>query len=171
MPRDPFASFERMRRDVDELFGVFERGSFTHRRGFSPRVDVFYEDEPPRAVVAAELPGVDISEVRLEIRGRKLLIAGVRRAQPSEGRIYQQIEIEHGPFRRVVELGAEVATDRAAATFDNGILRVEVPLAPREAQARRVPIGSAREGGDASEGENERAADGEGPPRSPEDDS
>ena len=148
MARDPFANFERMRRDIDELFGAFERSSSTHRRGFSPRVDVFYEGDPPRAVVAAELPGVDIAEVRLEIRGRKLLIAGVRRAQPSEGRVYQQVEIEHGPFRRVVELGADVATDEAGATFDDGILRVEVPLAPREPQARRVPIGSARERGE-----------------------
>ena len=133
-----------MRRDIDELFGVFDRSSPTHRRGFSPRVDVFYEGDPARAVVTAELPGVDISEVRLEIRGRKLLIAGVRRAQPSEDRVYQQIEIEHGPFRRVVELGADVATDRAAATYDDGILRVEVPLATREPETRRVPIGSAR---------------------------
>jgi HSP20 family protein len=144
VPRDPFANFERMRRDIDELFGAFERSSATHRRGFSPRVDVFYEGDPPRAVVAAELPGVHIDEVRLEIRGRKLLIAGMRRARASEGRVYQQIEIEHGPFRRVVELGADVATDEASATFDNGILTVEVPLAPRESQVRRVPIGSAR---------------------------
>jgi HSP20 family protein len=144
MTRDPFADFERVRREVDELLGgAFEHTSLTHRRGFSPRVDVFYEDDPPRAVVTAELPGVDMSEVRLEIRGRKLLIAGVRHAQPSEGRIYQQIEIEHGPFRRVVELGSDVATDHASAAYDDGILRVEVPLAQREPEARTVPIGSA----------------------------
>ena len=129
---------------MDELFGgVLERGGMTHRRGFSPRVDVFYEGEPPRAVVCAELPGVDISEVRLEIHGRRLVIAGVRHAQPSEGRVYQQIEIEHGPFRRVVELGAEVASDRATADYDDGLLRIEVPLARREPEARRVPIASA----------------------------
>ena len=143
MPRDPFADFQRVPREVDELLvGAFEHSSPTHRRGFSPHVDVFYEDDPPRAVVAAELPGVDMSEVRLEIRGRKLLIAGVRHAQPCEGRVYQQIEIEHGPFRRVVELGADVATDRADAAYDDGILRVEVPLAKRVSEARTVPIGS-----------------------------
>ena len=143
MTRDPFGGFQRVRREVDELLGAFEHLSPTHRRGFSPHVDVFYEDDPPRAVVAAELPGVDMAEIRLEIRGRKLLIAGVRHAQPSEGRIYQQVEIEHGPFRRVVELGADVATDRASASYDNGILRVEVPLAQREPEGRTVPIGSA----------------------------
>ena len=159
MPQDPFATFERMRRDMDELFGgALERGAPTHRRGFSPRVDVFYEGDPPRAIVHAELPGVDISEVRLEIRGRKLLIAGVRRAQPSEGRVYQQIEIEHGPFRRVVELGADVASDRAGATYDDGVLRVEVPLKPREPEGRRVPIGSARGGAESAGDEGGGAA-------------
>jgi HSP20 family protein len=144
MTRDPFANFARVRREVDELLsGTFEHSRLTHRRGFSPRVDVFYEDDPPRAVVAAELPGIDMSEVRLEIRGRKLLIAGVRHAQPSEGRVYQQIEIEHGPFSRVVELGADVATERANAAYDDGILCVEVPLARREPEARTVPIDSA----------------------------
>ncbi len=165
MARDPFSNFERMRRDIDELFGAFEGSSSTHRQGFSPRVDVFYEGDPPRAVVAAELPGVDIAEVRLEIRGRKLLIAGVRRAQPSEGRVYQQIEIEHGPFRRVVELGADVATDEADATFDDGILRVEVPLSPGEPQARRVPIGSAREQGELGEEATGRSEEASPPGR------
>jgi len=158
VPRDPFATFERMRRDMDELFGgVLERGRPTHRRGFSPRVDVFYEGDPPRAVVCAELPGVDISEVRLEIHGRKLLIAGERRAQPSEGRLYQQVEIEHGPFRRVVELGADVASDRARAAYDDGVLRVDVPLAARGAEGRRVPIGPP--GSDAESADDEPAGD------------
>jgi HSP20 family protein len=143
VPRDPFATFERMRRDMDELFaGVLERGGPTHRRGFSPRVDVFYEGDPARAVVCAELPGVDISGVRLEIQGRKLLIEGERRARPSEGRVYQQVEIEHGPFRRVVELGADVASERATADYDDGVLRIEVPLEAREPGGRRVPIGT-----------------------------
>ena len=51
---------------------------------------------------------MEIEEIGLEIRGRQLLIAGERRAQEAEGRLYQQIEIEHGPFRRAVELGADV---------------------------------------------------------------
>ncbi len=140
-PRDLFANFERMRREIDELFGdVFERSTGLRGRGFSPSVDVYYADEPPRAVVKAELAGVEIDDVALEIRGRQLLIAGERRAQESEGRLYQQIEIEHGPFRRIVELGADVVAEQARATYEDGILRVEVPLAVRDEGARRVPI-------------------------------
>ena len=145
MARDPFANFERMRREIDELFGdVFERTGF-RGRGFSPSVDVFYTDDPPRAVVRAELAGVLIDDVSLEIRGRQLLIEGERCAEQADGRLYQQIEIEHGPFRRAVELGADVLADEAKASYEDGILIVEVPLVPRERAARRVPIGEGDE--------------------------
>ena len=146
MTRDPFANFERMRREIDQLFGdVFERTGF-RGRGFSPSVDVFYTDDPPRAVVRADLAGVLIDDVSLEIRGRQLLIAGERRAAQGDGCVYQQIEIEHGPFRRTVELGADVVADEARASYEDGFLVVEVPLAPREQGARRVPIEEGGEG-------------------------
>ena len=139
--RDLFANFERMRREIDELFGdVFERQTGLRGRGFSPSVDVFYSDDPPRAVVKADLAGVDIADVALEIRGRQLLITGERRPAAATGRLYQQIEIEHGPFRRLVELGAEVVAEAAKASYEDGILAVEIPLAQPDESVRRVPI-------------------------------
>jgi HSP20 family protein len=140
--RDLFANFERMRREIDELFGdVFERSGLGSRRGFSPAVDVYWCGDPPRAVVKVELAGISIEEVELEIRGRQLLIAGNRRAQEAEGRLYQQIEVEHGPFRRVVELGADVVAEEASATYEDGMLRIEIPVARNQGVGRRVQIG------------------------------
>ena len=139
--RDLFANFERMRREIDELFGdVFERQIGLRGHGFSPSVDVFYADDPPRAVVKADLAGIHIQDIGLEIRGRQLLIAGERRPAEAAGRLYQQIEIEHGPFRRFVELGADVVAGEARASYEDGILEVEIPLARPDASARRVPI-------------------------------
>jgi HSP20 family protein len=139
--RDLFAGFERMRREMDALFGdVFERNTGLRGRGFSPSVDVYYVDDPPRAVVKADLAGIDIEDVALEIRGRQLLIAGERRPAEAAGRLYQQVEIEHGPFRRLVQLGAAVAAEEARASYEDGILRVEVPLTRPDETARRVPI-------------------------------
>ncbi len=144
--RDLFANFERMRREIDQLFGdVFERTGL-RGPGFAPAVDVFYVDGPPRAIVRADLAGVLIDDVQLEIRGRRLLIAGERRVQQGEGCVYQQLEIEHGPFHRTVELGADVMAAEAKAGYEDGILVVEVPLAPREQSVRRVPIEEGGEG-------------------------
>jgi HSP20 family protein len=143
--RDLFANFERMRREIDELFGdVFERATGLRGRGFSPSVDVYYSDDPPRAVVKVDLAGVDIDDVGLEVRGRQLIIAGERRPDEAAGRLYQQIEIEHGPFRRIVELGADVVAEEARASYEDGVLEVQVPLAQREETPRRVPIEEGR---------------------------
>ena len=145
--RDLFANFERMRREMDELFGdVFDRTGLApaKRGGFSPAVDVFYQGDPPRAVVQAELAGIDPDELTLEIEGRELVIAGHRRPDDAEGRLYQQLEIDFGPFRRVIPLGAEVIPDQARATYTDGILRIELPLARPEVRARSVPIEVAR---------------------------
>jgi HSP20 family protein len=143
--RDLFANFERMRREVDELFGeVFD----PHRRrsAFSPSVDVFYVNDPPRAVVNAELPGVNPDEVKVEVRGRELLLIGRRLPPSAEGRLYQQIEIEHGAFRRVVPLGADVEADKATAEYRDGILEITLPLRTERPRTRSVPIRSGDEG-------------------------
>ena len=139
--RDLFANFERMRREMDELFGdVFDRGRGLRGRGFMPRVDVYYTDDPPRAVVKVDLAAVDPGDIALEIRGRQLVIAGERRPTEAGGRLYQQIEIEHGPFRRLVELGVEVVADQARASYEDGILEVQIPLARPDETVRQVRI-------------------------------
>ena len=142
--RDLFAGFDRMRREMDELFGdVWGEGWWPGRKaaGFSPRVDVYYcNDDVPKAIVKAELPGVRMEEIALEISGRELVISGERPVQETEGRVYQQLEIEAGPFRRLVELNADVVAERARATFDDGVLRVELPVASTSSASRRVPI-------------------------------
>jgi HSP20 family protein len=144
--RDLFANFERMRRDIDELFGdVFERAGFAPRRAFSPRIDVYYAGQPPRAVVNVDLAGVDVDDVGIEIRGRQIVVSGERKSQEGADRLYQQIENAHGPFRRVVELGADVVADAAKASYEDGILRLEVPLADADEQVRQIRIQSRTE--------------------------
>jgi HSP20 family protein len=140
--RDLFANFERMRREIDELFGdVFGRSALVRQTGFTPHVDVAYLGDPPHSVlIHAELAGVDPNHVGLEIRGRRLIIAGERRFSDATNRYYQQVEIEHGPFRREVELGTDVDADRARATYENGILRVEVPVHAPDDQVHSIPV-------------------------------
>jgi HSP20 family protein len=143
--RDLFANFERMRREMDELFGdVFERTGLSRRRtGFSPAVDVAYATDPPRAIVTAELAGVELDGLELEIQGRTLILAGRRGPAAPEGDVYQQVEIERGRFRRTVELGAEVEADQAKARYEDGMLKVELPLAEAGTRTKAVPIESA----------------------------
>jgi HSP20 family protein len=139
--RDLFANFERMRREMDQLFGdVF--GMSRRRTGFIPAVDVSYTPDPPRAIVTAELAGIDPAEIEIEIEGRKLLLSGSRRVAEAHTDVYQQVEIARGQFRRVVELGADVRGQDAKATYEDGMLRIELPLM-HEPGGSPVPIARA----------------------------
>lgn len=129
---------------MDELLVDFwERpGLLTQRRpvGFAPRVDVYYRGDkaPEVAVIRAEIPGVEVSAVNLEVRGRTLVISGEKPQRETTGRSYQQVELPAGPFRRVIDLAIEVDPERAEATYEDGVLNVELPI--RSSTARRVPV-------------------------------
>ena len=145
--RDLFANFERMRREMDQLFGDWPgRGLIgTQSSGFSPKTDLYYRGAdssgtPQMAVVKVDLAGVDLGAVAIEISGRELVISGERPVQETEGRVYQQVEIDSGPFRRTVELQVDVDPERAKATYEDGILRIELPLREQAETSRRVPI-------------------------------
>ena len=142
--RDLFANFDRMRREMDELFGdAFERAGLPRgRTRLWPAVDVAYASDPPRAIVTAELAGVEVQEIALQIEGRMLILAGRRGPAVPEGEVYQQVEIERGTFRRIIELGAEVHSDQASARYEDGMLRVELPLVQRPPRSSAVPIES-----------------------------
>jgi HSP20 family protein len=142
--RDLFADFARMRREMDQMLGdSWGRTRYVARRtnGFSPNVDVYYCGDPQRAVVKVDLAGVELNDVGIEVSGRHLAITGERPVQEMEGRVYQQVEIPSGPFRRVVELQVEVDAERASATYEDGMLRIELPLRDPSETTRTVPIG------------------------------
>jgi HSP20 family protein len=134
-----------MQREMDELLGDFwdQAGNRQRRQvaAFVPRVDVYYcgENGPEKAIVKVELPGIELDAVHLEVRGRALVISGERPVRETEGRTYQQVELPSGPFRRIVELSVDVSPEEAQATYEDGILRVELPIRMADA-ARQVPI-------------------------------
>ena len=141
---DLFANFARMRREMDQMMGGgWGRATYVSRRstGFSPNIDVYYCGEPQRAVVKVDLAGVKLEEIGIEVSGRRLAIVGERQVQETEGRVYQQVEIPSGPFRRIVELQVDVDPDQAKATYEDGVLHIELPLRDPEDTTRRVPIG------------------------------
>ena len=149
--RNLVVNIERMRRDMDELLGEGWAPVQPLTRGgsdFNPRVDVYYCEGPiggspdpvPKAVVTADLAGVAAEAVNIEISGRMLVVSGKRPVRRTEGRAYQQVEIPTGTFRRAVELGVDIDSNRARATFEDGLLRVELPIKLPDPTARRVPI-------------------------------
>ena len=141
--RDLFANFARMRREMDEMLSnSWGRAGYVTRRasGFSPNVDVYYCGEPQKAVVKCDLSGIGPDSVGIEVSGRRLTVIGERPVQETEGRVYQQVEIPTGPFKHVVELQVDVDPDLATATYEDGILCVDLPLKNDHEVTRRVRV-------------------------------
>jgi HSP20 family protein len=128
--------------EIDELFADLWQVSRLSglRRGFRPQVDSFRTDDPPSYTVLVELAGIDPEQVKVTASDGALYIAGERPREVCEGRVYHQIEIEHGPFERIVRLPEDADLTQAEARYERGLLRIEVPVAVRGAAPRPVLI-------------------------------
>ena len=124
---------DKLQAEIEQLFAdLWQVPRFTGRRqGFRPNVDCFHTDDPHALTVVIELPGVDPESVRVVAGERLLAIAGERRRPRVPGRVYQQMEIEYGPFQRQVSLAEDVDPERATARFEHGVLTVQLPVAER----------------------------------------
>ena len=121
---------DKLQDEIEELFAdLWQVPRFSGiRHGFRPNVDCFHTDDPHALTVVVELPGVDPQSVHVVAGERVLVIAGERKRPRVPGRVYQQMEIEYGPFERRVRLVEDVDPDRAEARFGNGVLTVELPV-------------------------------------------
>jgi len=88
-------------------------------------------------VVELEAPGLDKSDLVVEVDGRQLLIRGEKHCEIAgrRGR-YHIHECAYGSFQRVVPLPVPVSGDSATASYDRGVLRVELAKRPGSGQCR-----------------------------------
>jgi HSP20 family protein len=141
--RDPFTSF---RREVDRLFNDFyapaEGRSFAPGSGDGlwPSVDVV--DAGQAIEVTAELPGLALGDIDIELHDNALTISGEKKKEYKDengGRSY--IERTYGRFERTIPLAAEVDADRVQAKFKNGVLAVTLPKNEKARdKTKRIPV-------------------------------
>jgi HSP20 family protein len=138
----PRRDIDRLQGEIEELFSdLWQVPRFSGlRSGFRPAVDCFTTAEPPQLVVVASLPGVDPASVEIALAGRELTISGTRPRPRVPGQVYQQAEIEYGPFERHVALEHAVDGRAANAVYEAGMLTVTLPLATRAHRRARVAI-------------------------------
>jgi len=133
--RDPF---EQLQRELDRMIGAAfgdVRGVTT---GVYPPVNVF--DGGDAYVVKAELPGVDASQIELEVQEDTLTLRGERVfSEPRSDAAFHRRERMEGQFRRVLHLPGQVAGSDIKADLRDGVLTVRLPKA-EEARPRKVAI-------------------------------
>lgn len=107
-------------------------------RRWMPAMDLIEAHE--HYVLRADLPGMGEDDVRIELEGDRLTIAGERKAEHTERKDgYVRVERSFGTFQRTVALPEGVDADAITATFDRGVLEVRIPK-PEQRRPRRVAI-------------------------------
>lgn len=103
------------------------------------RLEHYAEDG--RFVVRAELPGLDVDKnIDVTARDGILRIRAERQEERKDG---QRSEFRYGSLTRSVELPRHAEVDKITASYDNGILKVVVPLSQAEPADQRIEITSA----------------------------
>jgi len=97
-----------------------------------PNTDVYAMDDG--LVVKVELAGMRREDLELAVEGNRLLITGQRPdGCRAPGCKFLVMEINYGAFECVIEIPAGYDLSQARAAYQNGFLRVDVPVAARPA--------------------------------------
>jgi HSP20 family protein len=104
-----------------------------------PALDV-REDEHG-ITVTAELPGIDAKDIEISVQDDVLEIRGQKcEEQKNEQENYYMVERSYGAFSRRVTLPAEVESEQAEASMNNGVLTLHLPKAQTKAGKKTISI-------------------------------
>jgi HSP20 family protein len=147
--------FEALRNQVDRLFHDFQTGFFQApayrslldiepfwRRDFgfnvSPAIDIVEKDKAFE--VTAELPGLDVKHIELQLSDNILTIKGEKQEEREEkAKDHYVSERRYGSFRRSLQVPGSVDADKIEASFKSGVLTVTLPKSA-EAQKKHKTI-------------------------------
>jgi HSP20 family protein len=117
---------------------LFEPSAGAVMRRWSPAMDVVETED--NYVLRADLPGVSEGDVKIELDDNVLTISGERKSAHKEAKEgYYRVERAYGSFSRTLKLPEGVDADSISASFDRGVLEVNVPK-PEQRKPRRVEI-------------------------------
>lgn len=149
----PFRLVRKFAEDMERLFEDFQGfrvGSFLGREFFPFTKELEHVDWVPRIevlkhngelTVRADLPGMTKENVKVEVTDEALTLSGERKEEKEEKRAgYYRTERNYGSFYRRIPLPEGTNTDKAVATFKNGVLEVTMQVPKTVPRIRQVEI-------------------------------
>lgn len=150
---NPFGMMRRFSRDMERLFedfggfrfpSVFGSETWPFRTEFGemewmPQVEVLQNNG--QFTVRADLPGMTKDDIKVEFTGDMLTLSGERKAEKEEKREgFYRSERSYGNFYRQLPLPEGAMTEKAEATFTNGVLEVTMPAPKIEPATRKLEV-------------------------------
>lgn len=123
---DLFDEFERMRRQMDQVFGgsPFASGIRAVTAGAFPPINVGASPEQVDVYVFAA--GLDAESLDVSLQQNLLIVSGERKVEPPANAQFYRNERFSGSFRRAVTLPEDVDPDKVKASYRHGVLHVRV---------------------------------------------
>ncbi|MEV4418691.1 Hsp20/alpha crystallin family protein [Patulibacter sp. NPDC049589] len=136
---EPARDVASLQQDVNRVFASFvgPSASSTSTARWIPPVDLEEMDES--FLLVADLPGVAADDVAIDVEGDVLTLSGARVRSRRDGAETVRSERGYGTFERRLTLPEGVDPEGITASFDRGVLEIEVPK-PAKARPRRVSI-------------------------------
>ena len=138
--------FGALRKQIDTLMDDFDTGIGSKTDGFYVRSNLSETDK--EICITAELPGIEMKDIDVEITGNRISIKGEKKSENEEkggeeGREFHRIERRSGSFHRSMTLPFDIDPDKVQASVKAGVLAVTIPK-PTEAvtKAKKVEIKS-----------------------------
>ena len=129
MRTDPFRELDRF---AQQVFG----GNGTLARPAVMPMDAWREDDTFH--IEFDLPGVDPDWIDLDVERNVVTVKADRPARSGDTE-FIAAERPHGVFSRQLVLGDNLDTERITASYDAGVLTLQIPVA-EHAKPRRIAI-------------------------------
>jgi len=123
----PFREFERLQREMNQLFDTSRESVFRRAPGY-PAMNIWVADDD--AILTAELPGIDLENVDISVAGETLTLSGEYKPEdlPEGAKVHRQ-ERAYGSFSRSFQLPFLVDANGVEASYARGILEIKLPRA------------------------------------------
>jgi HSP20 family protein len=149
----PFSLTRRLTEEMDRMFEDFFSGNFfgMSMMPWQERSSAVETTRWPQIELAqngnkleirADVPGLKKEDVKVEVHENQLRIWGERRSESerNEGGLYRS-ERSYGHFSRTIQLPEHANLDSTSASFENGVLKIEIEVPALEArQPRQIEV-------------------------------
>ncbi len=122
--------------EMNRLFEDFpQRFNPQDQPDFLPAMDVKETDK--LYTIISELPGMDEKDIDLSLKDGQLHIKGEKKLETKEeGETHLRVERAYGSFHRSVALPSDVDPDKVDATFEKGVLTIQLHKSAAPKQTR-----------------------------------
>lgn len=133
---DPVNEFTTLQNEFNKVFA----NSLVNKEpeGWNPSVDLSETKDGYK--IKADIPGINKEDIDISYDDKKLTIKGERKiSEIQEDENFYKKEISYGSFQRIVYLGQDIDTENIKATYNNGVLELNIPKAER-AKSKKIVL-------------------------------